>query len=112
MCELCTEEHEEDTAGTTVAPFKTSEQKRDWLILQKAIEEAPTQIPCTNFPDAWFPENADTTLMAASHQARELCRECPVIRECGTYGLKHENWGTWGGMTQLQIRQTKGRRIT
>ena len=34
-------------------------------------------------------------------QAKELCRECPVIIDCRTYALSFgEPYGVWGGMTE------------
>jgi WhiB family redox-sensing transcriptional regulator len=51
-------------------------------------------------PWPWItPENADKdTFNRAAAEAREICNQCPVQRECRVAGLK-ELRGTWGGTT-------------
>jgi len=32
--------------------------------------------------------------------ATALCRSCPLLGECAEWGILHERWGTWGGLTE------------
>jgi WhiB family redox-sensing transcriptional regulator len=51
-------------------------------------------VPChVGDPDLWFAESP-TEL----EQAKALCVECPIRRECLTLALeRQEPWGVWGG---------------
>lgn len=51
-------------------------------------------VPChVGDPDLWFAESP-TEL----EQAKALCEECPIRRECLTLALeRQEPWGVWGG---------------
>lgn len=85
-----------------------SDEKDDWLALHQAIEDADTVIACTNYPEAFFPEG-DTGNAAEVKWAREMCRECPVMLECGQFALKWQPLGIWGGMTGSDRRQISKR---
>ena len=37
--------------------------------------------------------------------AREFCVHCPVVEQCGRYGMEHDEPGVWGGLTQEQRRR-------
>ncbi|MDT5146749.1 MAG: WhiB family transcriptional regulator, redox-sensing transcriptional regulator [Mycobacterium sp.] len=42
---------------------------------------------------------------AAQRKAAVICRECPVIAECGAEALDNRvEFGIWGGMTERQRR--------
>jgi WhiB family redox-sensing transcriptional regulator len=42
---------------------------------------------------------------ARAHQAKRICRECPVQAECREYALAvGEPYGVWGGMTEEERR--------
>ncbi|WP_318205340.1 WhiB family transcriptional regulator [Streptomyces sp. SCL15-4] len=57
-------------------------------------------------PDDFFSENTHIV-----NEARKVCISCPVRQQCAAYALEHgEWWGTWGGMTQTQLRTHRGRR--
>ena len=51
-------------------------------------------LPCqTQHPELWFADNPDDVA-----RARELCRECPVRRECLAGAMdRGEEDGVWGG---------------
>lgn len=51
-------------------------------------------LPChVGDPDLWFADNP-----ADLEQAKVLCGECPIRRECLTAALEREEpWGVWGG---------------
>jgi WhiB family redox-sensing transcriptional regulator len=59
-------------------------------------------------PDAFFPEKGGST-----REAKAVCRRCPVIDECLTYAIEHdERFGIWGGYSERERRRIKrGERV-
>lgn len=54
-------------------------------------------------PEAWFPEKGGSTWAA-----KRICKECPVIAECLTWALEHdERDGVWGGLSQQERARLK-----
>ena len=58
---------------------------------------APTTLPAVpchvGDPDLWFAERP-----ADLEQAKALCMDCPIRRECLASALEREEpWGVWGG---------------
>ncbi|BBY28725.1 WhiB family transcriptional regulator [Mycolicibacterium sediminis] len=51
-------------------------------------------VPCHDGePDLWFAENPSEL-----EQAKALCTDCPIRRECLSSALeRQEPWGVWGG---------------
>jgi WhiB family redox-sensing transcriptional regulator len=51
-------------------------------------------VPChIGDPDLWFAENP-----VELEQAKALCAQCPIRRECLDAALeRQEPWGVWGG---------------
>lgn len=42
---------------------------------------------------------------AAQRKAAVICRDCPVVQQCGAHALDHHvKYGVWGGMTERQRR--------
>jgi hypothetical protein len=35
--------------------------------------------------------------------ARRICQGCPVRRECMLWGVEHETWSMWGGLTEKEL---------
>jgi WhiB family transcriptional regulator, redox-sensing transcriptional regulator len=64
---------------------------------------------CTQVdPDLWFPEKGGHDM---SRQPKRICRECPVIAECLSYALEHEEmFGVWGGTGERERRKILRRR--
>ena len=44
-------------------------------------------------PDLWF-----TQTYAAQRDAIKVCEGCPIRAQCGSYGLKYQTEGVWGGV--------------
>lgn len=42
-------------------------------------------------------------------QLRKVCANCDVLDKCRDWGIKHEEWGFWGGMTVYERRQFRKR---
>ena len=36
-----------------------------------------------------------------------VCKSCPVLKQCRSYAIKHEDFGFWAGMTQSERRRIK-----
>jgi WhiB family redox-sensing transcriptional regulator len=50
-------------------------------------------------PDALFARGA------AQRKAAVICRQCPVVQECGAEALDNKvEFGVWGGMTERRRR--------
>jgi WhiB family redox-sensing transcriptional regulator len=59
----------------------------------------------TDNPDEFFPSRRELGgLMIIT-----WCRHCPVRTDCLQWALDHDEHGVWGGMTERQRRQLKGR---
>jgi len=59
---------------------------------------------CRNFdPELFFPiSTEDTTLgILQREEAKAVCDQCPVSRECLAYALKtQQSDGVWGGLSE------------
>lgn len=42
-------------------------------------------------------------------EAREICRSCPVQRDCLQWGVLYEDQGMWGGLTRDELRRERYR---
>jgi len=92
--------------------FSNTDKARAWLQLADLIRDTGTsQIPCTNAPDLFFPDQTDVINAAQlnMHSAIRLCKEaCPIVNECATYAIKYqEDYGIWGGLTAPQRRRIR-----
>lgn len=71
-------------------------------------------IPCRNYPDAYFPEAGVTNNAPITRQAIEGCRQCPLMNLCAEYAIEaDEEYGIWGGLTRqkrLQLVKLKRRK--
>jgi WhiB family redox-sensing transcriptional regulator len=81
-------------------------------------EKAGGNTPCTQFPDAWFPDGNrgqsaydERSAMNMVAEAKRMClTACPILLECREYALKHaEPDGVWGGMTPNERKIALGR---
>lgn len=53
--------------------------------------------------DLWFPEKGGST-----RDAKRICLSCPVLVECRSYALAHEErFGIWGGLSERERRQLR-----
>lgn len=59
-----------------------------------APDRPPPLLPChVSDPDLWFADDP-----ADLEQAKVLCVECPIRRQCLSAALERsEPWGVWGG---------------
>lgn len=67
----------------------TTTLREEWSLLAR----------CQGMGDAMFPDPVDP------RPAREICRGCPVLKECLAEALDERiEWGVWGGMTERERR--------
>jgi hypothetical protein len=76
---------------------KTTEQL--YIELMDAREEAG-EVPCQNYPDAFFPEHGENGMI--HRWAKESCFECPIQKQCLNYALQAHELGIWGGTTLVE----------
>lgn len=79
-----------------------SEVAKKYNLLQSAIIKLQGEVPCTKYPEVFFPE--DEPLAEAAHEmeniAVRLCKQCPVKKLCMDYAITaREPYGIWGGTT-------------
>ena len=55
--------------------------------------------------ELWFPEKSGD-----SKPAKSICLQCSHITECAEWGIKHEAFGIWGGLSNNQRREIRRRR--
>ena len=61
-------------------------------------------------PAAFFAEPGPGE-RSANLQALRICRHCPVQAECLEFALDtDQRWGVWGGTTEMQRAEMKGRK--
>lgn len=75
--------------------------------LYKAIDATRTPMSCTNYPDAFYPENNMPGTSADSVWAKKMCADCPVLAMCAEYAVKFEAHGIWGGLMPMERRQIR-----
>lgn len=45
-------------------------------------------------------------------QLRKICGRCPILNDCATYAIVHENYGYWAGMAEDERREVRHGRKT
>jgi WhiB family redox-sensing transcriptional regulator len=59
---------------------------------------------CVGKGDLFFDDLAKTKV----REARKICAECSVLRQCRAYAIPRDEFGVWGGLTanqRLKIRR-------
>lgn len=67
-------------------------------------------IPCANYPDAYFPEHNGSGQYQTYlvKQAVQGCLSCPLINLCAEYAIAaDEEFGIWGGLTRSQRKRMR-----
>lgn len=89
--------------------FRSAEKRHAWIKLADKVEEyGPGQIPCTNAPDLYFPEQDEKGGSHYVKLAKRACQTCPLIKPCGEFALKYrEEYGVWGGLSPLDRKKIR-----
>lgn len=73
------------------------------LMLSIRNNDEPT--PCYERYWLYFPEGDAAMIRSAEKEAKEVCKECPVIQKCLDYAISaNEPEGVWGGLTVEERR--------
>lgn len=88
--------------------FTNYQHRRDMITFLDAIDNAPVQVPCVNFPEAFYPIQ-DEYKTTDIRIAKSLCETCPVLNECAVFAFKWEDEGIWGGLTARERLRIKSR---
>lgn len=73
--------------------FDNKNHREAWLELMRLADDVCGPTPCSNFPEAFYPDKGGTT-----QPAKSLCNDCPIREECLEYGILYEGHGIFGGM--------------
>ena len=61
-------------------------------------------------PDLWQPDNSPgghPRDQAVTATAIAICRTCPIQAECLQHALAHNEFGIWGGTTDIERKELK-----
>jgi hypothetical protein len=68
-----------------------------------------SEAACTGIGVELFFEESKTPTIEEKMVMR-LCRSCPVQKDCLEWGLRHESYGIWGGLTRAELRRMRAAR--
>lgn len=54
-------------------------------------------------PDMWFTKPG----VSPNPEAIRLCNTCPLVDACREHGIRHEHFGVWGGLTELDRKRER-----
>jgi WhiB family redox-sensing transcriptional regulator len=59
-------------------------------------------------PELFFPSGSTGAALMQIEQAKAVCKQCPVMRECRQWALETgQQDGVWGGMSEEERRRVK-----
>jgi WhiB family redox-sensing transcriptional regulator len=88
----------------------TPRAKELYSELMEGAKEEGDNLPCSNAPDIFFPDQEDAIGLKALKKARELCLSCPLVAVCAEYAIEaDEHFGIWGGFTASERRSLRYR---
>lgn len=58
----------------------------------------------------YYTEDDSSGTSSEEKMAKALCHQCPVVKECAEWGLRHEIYGIWGGMSPLDRKHARRKR--
>jgi hypothetical protein len=53
--------------------------------------------------ETWYP----TRGQSVPAESIATCHRCPILQECADWALRHEHFGTWGGLSERQRRKIR-----
>lgn len=91
--------------------MKSPDVKYDWQaksLCKKQMKYDPKTKSFTHFTVSDFYPGSGKTV---TQEVRKMCNRCPVQKECLEHGLRHERYGQWGGISEVQrvkVREQEG----
>ncbi len=77
---------------------------RDWRLLAACWHADP---------ELFFPVSGSGPSLDQVTQAKVICADCPVRRQCLAFALDtRQEYGVWGGMSEEERRPRAGKRCT
>jgi WhiB family redox-sensing transcriptional regulator len=75
------------------------------------MENWRTYAACRNEdPDLFFPIGSTGLALVQTEEAKEVCRGCPVRRQCLEWAMENgQDSGVWGGLGEAERRALKRR---
>lgn len=55
--------------------------------------------------ELWFPEKGGSSVAA-----KKICSQCSHITDCAEWGIKHEVYGIWGGLSVVERKKIRRQR--
>lgn len=66
---------------------------------------------CRSALVSFFPDDNLTSRekRAQEDAAKQICLTCPILELCQDYAILNENYGVWGGMSELERRKARAK---
>jgi len=61
------------------------------------------------FGDSDDPNHLDTNIVN-TRLAKNICLSCDHVIDCAEWGVHHEEFGVWGGLTPVEIAEARRKR--
>lgn len=65
--------------------------------------------PCTSLGLVWYYDEELNPSLRHVRVAVSMCNACPMVHECRDWGVRHERYGIWGGMTPADRKRERQR---
>lgn len=73
------------------------------------LESHTGTTPCQANPELFVcVDDRGPSRRARAREAAALCQDCPLLRECGDWGRRHQQSGVWGGVDYQHGKLYKG----
>ena len=71
---------------------------------QVPYEEWVTRAVCKGLTDIFYDKNTERieARLRREDRARQICHACPVIQQCLEYSIEHNEFGFWGGQSEVE----------
>lgn len=96
--------------------MRTKPRLPSYLEIPKFILEGTPA--CSNVdPELFYPQEIEITKTKVvtkyinATAAKKICGDCPLKLKCLEYALNNEEIGIWGGTTEYQREELKGKRV-
>lgn len=80
--------------------------------MDNEILSPPKEGACSSMPTAFFfPDSRTRGITKDMRKAISTCHSCLVQNKCAEYGIHHEMFGIWGGLTEkrrVALRKERG----